>query len=461
MTCPSKHRGPSVPSRPAERGFALIAVMWVVLVAGLMLMGVHKAVQANLSMARNELESVRAHWLARAGVEQAVAILEDDGKAVDGMWDLWYSDQDSFEKVPLLGGRFSVIGPAHPFGDPRKSRYGLTDHCGRVNVNTADENQLKLLCDLRPWQVSSILDWRDGDNDARPGGAEAVHYHRLDYPYLIRNGALKTLDELRLVHGIEEQVFTGEDANLNGVLDANEDDTRTSLPDDDGDGKLARGLGGLMTVYSYELNRDADGRQRVNVNSGNTSDLRTALVDRFNFTDALARGVSDHSSGGRGGSNRFNSLMDLVSVRPAQGRSGQDSSDDKDKVKEITVKWLAKYLDELTLTDDERLPGRINVNTAPEEVLATLPKMSAATVEAIVRRQSGSAGPFDSVGELLTGEVLTEEQFKAVAERLSVRSSVFGIRSVGVSRWGIRREIVAVVDRGAQSTTILYWCQSE
>ena len=151
--------------------------------------------------------------------------------------------------------------------------------------------------------------------------------------------------------------------------------------------------------------------------------------------------------------------MDLLNVRAQQ--SSESRSEDKDKVKEITVKWLAEHLDELTLTDDERLGGRINVNAASRKVLMSLDKMTESTAEDIVRRQGLGEGPFRSVGELLTSNTITEDQFKAFAEVLTVRSSVFEIRSTGVAKWGIREKIVAVVDRGAERTNIVYWYQSE
>ena len=40
-----------------QSGFALVAVMWVVLIAGLILLGVQRSVRANLGMAHNELAS--------------------------------------------------------------------------------------------------------------------------------------------------------------------------------------------------------------------------------------------------------------------------------------------------------------------------------------------------------------------------------------------------------------------
>ena len=451
-----------------REGFALIAVMWVVLIAGLMLIGVQKGVRVNLATAYSELGSVQAHWLARAGVEQAIAVLEDDDSSGDNMWEAWYSDPDSFEEIELATGTFSVTAPPGVTDDPRKVRYGLIDHCGRLNVNTAGGGQLGSLCELADWQVDSILDWRDSDDETRSGGAEGLYYHHLEYPYLIRNGPLRTINELRLVRGIEEMVFAGEDANLNGVLDTNEDDLRESYPEhDDGDGELTLGLGGLTTIYAYELNKDATGSERVNVNTVD----RDSLVQRFNFTEALAEAVVNYgsnrntsrrpgASGNRGSQRqRFTKLMDLLNVRAQQ--SSESRSEDKDKVKEITVKWLAEHLDELTLTDDERLGGRINVNAASRKVLMSLDKMTESTAEDIVRRQGLGEGPFRSVGELLMSNTITEDQFKAFAEVLTVRSSVFEIRSTGVAKWGIREKIVAVVDRGAERTNIVYWYQSE
>ena len=452
----------------ASKAFALLAVMWVVVIAALVLLGLQKAVRANLAAAHSELASVQAHWLARAGIEQALAVLQDDDAFSDNAMEQWYSSQ-AFQQVELGAGQFSVIAGADPADDPTRPRFGLTDHTGRVNVNVADASQLGKLCNLADWQVDSILDWRDSNEDTRESGAEALFYHQLRFPYEIRNGPLQTVGELRQIRGIDETVFTGEDRNDNGILDVNEDDMQATPPDDNGDGMLTRGLAGLTTVYSYERNRDAYDRQRVNVNTAD----REKLVNRFNFTDALAEAVVNYSSNsnsnrpGRpnsaasGNSQKFSSLMDLLKVKVSGGNRPASSGDDKDKVNKITINWLADHLDKLTLTDNERLEGRININTASPEVLQTLPQMTEQAALAIVSRQSAGDGPFNSVGELLTDKVLSEDQFKAVAEKVTVRSSVFEVRSLAVTKWGIRQEIVAVIDRHSSPMKILYWYQSE
>jgi Tfp pilus assembly PilM family ATPase/DNA uptake protein ComE-like DNA-binding protein len=387
--------------------------MWVGLVAGLILLGVQKGLRTNLATARTELASVQAHWLARAGVETVIAVLSDDDLASDGAWDAWYDDPGAFEDVELTGGTFSVTAPQGHLGDPREVRHGLVDHGGRLNLNVADAKALKTVGGLTDRQIDAFLDWRDGDNKVRAAGAEKLYYGGIDLPYRIRNGPLQTVGELLLVRGIGPDTFAGEDADLNGVLDPNEDDMSVSPPDDNGDGRLDRGLGGLATIWSYELNRDAFGGKRTNVNS---ADKKT-LMESFNFTDALAEAVTSSGGGGRGKggrggragggakqpSKRFSSLMDLLKVQPKGKASGK--GDQEGKVSKITLKWLAEHLDELTLTDEDRLPGRINVNTASPEVLRSLPKMDAKALEAICRRQNSGEGPFTSVGELLTSRI--------------------------------------------------------
>jgi len=452
-------------TRPAHarKGSALLVVLWVSLVAGLILLGVQKSLGTNLATSRGELAAVQAHWLARAGVETAIAVLTDDDAGSDGAWDEWYDNPDAFQEIELPGGMFSVTAPRGHLGDAGAVRYGLIDQSGLLNLNVADEAGLKALDLLDGPQIDAILDWRDNDNTPRAGGAEGMYYERLALPYTIRNGPFQTVRELLLVRGIGPGTFAGEDADMDGLLDANENDLSASPPDDNGDGRLDAGLGGLATVWSYELNRDAFGNKRTDFNQ---ADKKT-LMEQFNFSDGLASAIAESGGSGGGkspgdakggkGSNRFSSLADLLKVKAKGPARGEDEG----KVNQIDLKWLAANLDRITLTDQDRLPGRINVNTASPAVLGSLPKMDRKAVDAICRRQNAGEGPFTSVGELLTAGVLTDEQFKALAERVGVRGSVFEIRSSGMTRWGVRRQIVAVVDRAAEPVTILYWHQSD
>ncbi len=465
---PPQHRHGHV----RNRALALVVVLWVVTLAGLLLMSVSQTASVNYSMAHNELSSVQARWAARAGVEQAMAVLEEDHADVDSPADAWFDTPDLFENVELSTGRFSVAAQPQPGYDPTWPRFGLVDLCGRLNVNVADEKQLSALPDIKPEQVACILDWRSATGLSRPDGAGPGYYQQLRFPYQIRSGPLQTLSELRLIRGIDDLTFFGEDANLNGLLDPNEDDGNVSYPPDDANGELKAGLAGLCTVHSYERNIDAAGQPRLNI----TATDKKTLVDRYNFSDGLATAVL---------AARPRSLMDLLNVKASSAQNRPNAGDangpdaqssgsnqqnqpnqppgaaDPSKLNQITIGWLADHWDELTLSDEPRLPARINVNTACRDVLLTLPEMTSETADAILGRQGSSQGPFLSVGELLKSGTLSEPQFKAMAEKIAVRSSVFEIRSTGTSPDGIGCTIVAVVDRGGQTMSLLYWWASQ
>src|SRR4051794_639867 len=118
--------------RQRRRGVAMVIVMWVVLVSGLMLVGVMKAARTQRALAHGELSAVEAHWLARAGVEQAMAVLEDDDDlAADSTLEKWYSNPAVFENVELGAGSFSVRSAAD------ENRPGLDDESSKINLNVA------------------------------------------------------------------------------------------------------------------------------------------------------------------------------------------------------------------------------------------------------------------------------------------------------------------------------------
>ncbi len=434
-------------SDPRCRAVALLAVLWIGALAAVLLVGVRLSASVDLSLSHAELERVQARWLARAGVDQAMAVLADDLPDIDSHLDLWYREPGYFENVELASGTYSVTAPPGDRDDATVPRFGVTDLAGLLNLNAADSRQLQELPDVPSSFAPSVLDWRDRNSSTRTGGAERAHYAKLEFPYSPANKPFSTPLELRLVHGVDDALFFGEDTNLNGVLDPNENDGPASPPEDDADGKLNRGLAGLTTVYGYELNQTAAGLPRLNVTTARESVLR----DRLRFTRALARGVANTRD-----RNRWDSVFDLLDARP--DNTARDASEDEEElVSSITLDWLAENLDELTLTDDERLPAKVNVNTAPREVLLTLPQVTEDVAEQIISHRASDSGPFDTLGELRSSGVLNDRQFRAVAERLVVRSHVFQIDATGKSARGIRRRVVAAVDRGVAPMRVLYW----
>lgn len=90
----------------------------------------------------------------------------------------------------------------------------VEDKSGRIAINKASEDRLKLLFEAMDFEMTeseilaqSFLDWIDSNNDPRINGAEAEYYQQKDPPYKPANRPITNLRELHLVHGFETLFF--------------------------------------------------------------------------------------------------------------------------------------------------------------------------------------------------------------------------------------------------------------
>lgn len=111
--------------------------------------------------------------------------------------------------------------------------------------------------------------------------------------------------------------------------------------------------------------------------------------------------------------------------------------------------------------------GRINVNTAPAEILAVLPGFDAEMAQAIVDYRNGDDGmagteddrPFLSVGELTSVTGMDAATLRGVGRILGVQSVFFRVRSEG--RVGEARRVVEVLLRRDQDEVrVVGWYDS-
>ena len=72
---------------------------------------------------------------------------------------------------------------------------------------------LQNLPQITPDIAAAMYDWQSGSN-ATPstGGAKSETYSTLNPPYLCKSAPYETLDELRLVYGMNMDYLYGEDA---------------------------------------------------------------------------------------------------------------------------------------------------------------------------------------------------------------------------------------------------------
>jgi len=343
------------------------------------------------------------------------------------------------EAVPVGDARFWLIGRDTNTwqNGPDRLTFGLVDEASKLNLNTATMDMLQALPNMTAELAANIVAWRQSTNDASVGGAQSETYLRLQPPYLCKNAPFETVDELRLVYGLNLELLYGEDSNLNGLLDPNETDGETLPPLDNRDNRLDPGLFEYVTVYSREPTT------RTNVNT--QQQLEALLTSVFDSTrasqiagqvrTALGGGPRPGGGGGGGGTgggggagagggaaSTFTSLLDFYF------HSG------------MTAEEFAQIETALTVTTN--IQSLVNVNTASEAVLASIPGIGTDKASALVAYRQSNPGQATSIAWVvdvldrdsnrvtLAGPYITAHSYQFTADVAAVGHHGRGYRRV-------------------------------
>ena len=188
----------------SERGAALIMALLVLALLVTVILEFDTRVRQELREAAMFRDTLKAATLARAGIQAARAMLQDDAlhdrqtpTPMDTLTELWAKPIVNF-----------------PLGDGLLSGQ-LQDEQAKFNLNQLSVpeepvrseklDQVKRLFEVLtvdPRLAEAIADWIDTDEKAEPNGAETAYYQTLKPPYRAANAPLQTLDELRLVKGM-------------------------------------------------------------------------------------------------------------------------------------------------------------------------------------------------------------------------------------------------------------------
>jgi DNA uptake protein ComE-like DNA-binding protein len=164
---------------------------------------------------------------------------------------------------------------------------GPLDEGAKLNINTATRVQLLNLPGMTPDVVDAIVDWRDDNDEVEGLGAERDYYSNRSMGYRPRNGAFRSIAELELVAGAWPENVRGEDWNLNGRLDPNEDDSTRSFPKDKPDGKLDAGWSGYLTAISKQSRTSTAGETKLPLKGADPE----SLTKRLGVTSEQAQAI--------------------------------------------------------------------------------------------------------------------------------------------------------------------------
>jgi len=197
--------------RSDERGIALLLTLLVLTLLVALILEFDAEARREYRDAAAFRDNFKATVLARAAVQAARGVLQQDflkdkqtGQFFDAPTDLW--------ALPITN---------YAIGDGLLNAQ-IEDEQGKLNLNdlavvgTLGDKRKKILrvkrlfelLQINPDLVDAIVDWVDQDETPEPGGAESLYYQTLRPSYRAANAPLQTLLELRLIKGMTPDIIT-------------------------------------------------------------------------------------------------------------------------------------------------------------------------------------------------------------------------------------------------------------
>lgn len=435
------------PQAGRRKGVALLIVLWMMAILTLLMYAFVGDMQVEYSVAGGYADGKKAEQLAWSAIDLACATVLNDTQRWQSLNDTtWATNPDNFYEYPLGDGAFTIFRPV--YDDAQTILWGLDDEASKINLNTASKEILLKLPNMTEEIADAILDWRDTDSTPGPSGAESAYYNSLNPPYNCKSQPFETVEELLYVRGITPEILYGEDFNLNGRMEQNENDGDQTWPRDNRDGKLDPGLWQLCTVWSSDANMDADGKNRVNLNTATAQQLQDAGLQPAEAQNILTQRL----------------VVPYLSVAQLLGGQGVPVV--------LTPQRFRQVVDKLSVVDDQRVPGLVNINTAPKQVLLCLPGITEEIAVKIMEYRTTPGNDLSNMGWLLS--VVEPAVLQRFAQYITCRSYQFRIHAVGrvgtpydpgagtsgevAERPGAFRRMVAVFDKLATpNPRLVYW----
>lgn len=218
----------------SERGIALVITLVLVTILVTLLVELTYSTHVNVRIAGTFRDDLQAYYVARAGIELAMAVLRmdfeedqeeiEEGKQTvrqDNLGELWATLDEAVAAVQVIepdlfgGGRLAVK---------------IIDEDRKINANFVNQQstaplieRLFLDAEINEEFKSAITDWIDQDQEGTdPDGAETYFYESLDIPYPCKDGAMDSISELRMIKGGQEALkktfdaFEGEKSDEGG-----------------------------------------------------------------------------------------------------------------------------------------------------------------------------------------------------------------------------------------------------
>ena len=180
-----------------QRGVVLVLALWAGTLLGAIAIALAFGVRADRLAVANSGARMQAEILADSAINRALIGLVGEAQSID-----WRAHGRVYE-MPFEGGSL---------------RASIYAESGKIDLNAAPEALLRGLIEAAQDGLegppvdtdavtAAILDWRDGDRQVRPKGAEDPQYRRAGRERGAGDRVFLSVDELGHVLGLSEKLF--------------------------------------------------------------------------------------------------------------------------------------------------------------------------------------------------------------------------------------------------------------
>lgn len=188
----------------------LAIILWILIILAMLAVSIGHRVSMSLRLSGYQKDRLKAYYLAKAGLNLAIAeIINDKTADFDSLADGWADNEAVFKKIVLNDNpdEFAVVSyNTFDSNNELSINYGAIDEERKININTASKELLVALLekcgvDAAEEIADNILIWRGDIAD------ENKAYENSGYP--AKAGIFSNVEELNLVKGI-----TGKDYQI-------------------------------------------------------------------------------------------------------------------------------------------------------------------------------------------------------------------------------------------------------
>lgn len=222
-----------------QKGIALMLVLWIMVLLSALATEFAYSMRTEIATMQNYKEDVESYYLAKAGVNLALAELFQPARFHSIHKEHGFIVGKPRESTIEAGAATpeqppeEALDPALETEDETQAfdiverrdiplgngtiHYKITDENGKVNINTASRELLIKVLTVSGLEIGeerdviadSILDWIDRDDTHKLNGAENNYYHSQFPSYSAKNGFFDSVDELLKVRGVDQEIFYG------------------------------------------------------------------------------------------------------------------------------------------------------------------------------------------------------------------------------------------------------------